>query len=58
MNFEVEISRTEWSTPEVWSSAAEVLRERVYGGVRVRAEWDALGTGIYVYEFVELYNDK
>ena len=42
MNFEVEISRTEWSSTEVWSSAREVLRERVYGGVRVGAESSAM----------------
>lgn len=42
MNFEVEISRTEWSETEVWTSAAVVLRERVYGSVRVGAEWGAM----------------
>ena len=42
MNFEVEISRTEWSESEVWNGAREVLRERVVGGVRVGAEWGAM----------------
>lgn len=42
MNFEVEISRTDWSNSEVWSSAREVLRERVYAGVRVGADWSAM----------------
>jgi hypothetical protein len=42
MNFDVEISRTEWSETDIWSSARELLRERMYGGVRVGADWSVM----------------
>jgi len=43
MTFEVEISRTDWSNGEGWTTASAALRERVYGAVRVRVELSAMG---------------